>query len=227
MIPSADFGDSNGRVYKLFKMKETLGRSGSWWKTGSFLFCWVVAFTIFQKTDQRLSQLPPSGAGISWDVNKRSPRLAGFAQFLFKLWRTAQLGFLARRFCRGGWNSKGGKFRNFESINQMSKVDTEGGKSFCSSLKLFQDRTSWYKCRICIGSSALTSFLIIIIAQWDIMWSKWGEKFKGGKGFLYLLKKGERGRKNVGIQRVEIFSEVNSVRGKYCTLFENERGFLL
>ena len=28
--------------------------------------------------------------------------LAGFAQFLFKLWRTAQLGFLARRFCRGG-----------------------------------------------------------------------------------------------------------------------------
>ena len=28
--------------------------------------------------------------------------LAGFAQFLFKLWRTAQLGFLARWFCRGG-----------------------------------------------------------------------------------------------------------------------------
>ena len=106
----------------------------------------------------------------------------------------------------------------------MSKVDTEGGKSFCSSPKLFQDRTSRYKCRICIGSSALTSFLIIIIAQWDIVWSKWGEKFKGGKGVLYLLKKGERGRKNVGIQRVEIVSEVNSVRGKYCTLFENKKG---
>ena len=30
MIPSADFGDSKGRVYKLSKMKETLGRSGSW-----------------------------------------------------------------------------------------------------------------------------------------------------------------------------------------------------
>ena len=30
MIPSADFGDSKGRVYKLFKMKETLGRSGRW-----------------------------------------------------------------------------------------------------------------------------------------------------------------------------------------------------
>ena len=48
-------------------------------------------------------------------------------------------GFLARRFCCGGWNNKGGKFRNFESINRMSKVDTEGGKSFCSSPKLFQD----------------------------------------------------------------------------------------
>ena len=30
MIPSADFGDSKGRVHKLFKMMETLGRSGSW-----------------------------------------------------------------------------------------------------------------------------------------------------------------------------------------------------
>ena len=38
MIPSADFGDSKGRVYKLFKMMETLGLSGSWWKTSSFLF---------------------------------------------------------------------------------------------------------------------------------------------------------------------------------------------
>ena len=206
---------------------ETSGRFGSWWKTSSFYLAEYSRSKIFHKTDQRLSRLPPSGAGISWDVNKRSPHLAGFAQFLFKLWRAAQLGFLARRFCRGGWNSKGGKFRNFESINQMSKVDTEGGRSFCSSPKLFRDRTSRYECRICIGSSALTSFLIIIIAQWDIVWSKWGEKFKGGKGFLYLLKKGERGRKNVGIQRVEIVSEVNSVRGKYCTLFENERGFLL
>ena len=59
--------------------------------------------------------------------------LAGFAQFLFKLWRTAQLGFLARWFCRGGGNSKGGKFRNFESVNRVSKVDTEGDLRFCSS----------------------------------------------------------------------------------------------
>ena len=43
--------------------------------------------------------------------------------------------------------------------------------------------------------------------------------------FLYLLKRGVR-EKNVGLQWVEIFSEVSSVRGKYCTLFENEkRGF--
>ena len=34
---------------------------------------------------------------------------------------------------------KGGSFQNFESVNQMSKVDTKGGKSFCSSPKLFQD----------------------------------------------------------------------------------------
>ena len=197
MILSADFGNSSGKVCKLFKMMETLGRFGSWWKTSSFLFSWVVAFTIFHKTDQRLSQLPPSGAGISWDVNKRSPHLAGFAQFLFKSWSAAQLGFLARRFRSGGRNNKGGKFRNFESINQMSKVDTEGGESFCSSPKLFQDRTLWYKCRICIGSSALMSFLIIIIAQWDIVWSKWGEKFKGGKGVLYLLKKGSEGEKTL------------------------------
>ena len=30
MIPSADFGDSKDGVYKLFKMKETLGRSERW-----------------------------------------------------------------------------------------------------------------------------------------------------------------------------------------------------
>ena len=95
----------------------------------------------------------------------------------------------------------------------MSKVDTEGGESFCSSPKLFQDRTSWYKCRICIGSSALTSFLIIIIAQWDIVWSKWGEKFKRGKGVCTCSKRGAK-EKNVGMPRVEIVSEVNSVRGK-------------
>ena len=121
--------------------------------------------------------------------------LAGFAQFLFKLWRTAQLGFLARRFCRGGWNSKGGKFRNFESVNWVSKVDTEGDLSFCSSPKLFRDRTPWYECRICIVSSALTYFLIVIIAQWDMMWSKWGEKFKGGNGFFVLAQKGSEGEK--------------------------------
>ena len=141
MILGADFANSSGKVCKLFKMIETSGRFGSWWKTSSFYLAEYSRSKIFHKTDQRLSRLPPSGAGISWDVNKRSPRLAGFAQFLFKLWRTAQLGFLARWFCRGGWNSKGGKFRNFESINQMSKVDTEGGRSFCSSPKLFRDNT--------------------------------------------------------------------------------------
>ena len=36
MILSADFDDSNGKVHKLFKMIETLGRFGSWWKTSSF-----------------------------------------------------------------------------------------------------------------------------------------------------------------------------------------------
>ena len=30
IIPSPDFGDSKDGVYKLSKMKETLGRSGSW-----------------------------------------------------------------------------------------------------------------------------------------------------------------------------------------------------
>ena len=30
MIPSADFGDSKDGVCKLFKMKETLGRSERW-----------------------------------------------------------------------------------------------------------------------------------------------------------------------------------------------------
>ena len=30
MIPSTDFGDSKDGVYKLFKMKETLGRSERW-----------------------------------------------------------------------------------------------------------------------------------------------------------------------------------------------------
>ena len=48
-------------------------------------------------------------------------------------------GFSARRFCSDGRNNKGGKFRNFESTNKMSKVDTEGGENFCSSPKLFQD----------------------------------------------------------------------------------------
>ena len=43
---------------------------------------------------------------------------------------------------------------------------------------------------------------------------------------LYLLKRGVR-EKNVGLQWVEIFSEVSSVRGKYCTLFENEKGVSL
>ena len=186
-------------------MIETSGRFGSWWKTSSFYLAEYSRSKIFHKTDQRLSRLPPSGAGISWDVNKRSPHLAGFAQFLFKLWRAAQLGFLARRFCRGGWNSKGGKFRNFESINQMSKVDTEGGRSFCSSPKLFRDRTPWYECRICIVSSALTYFLIVIIAQWDMMWSKWGEKFKGGKGFLYFAQKGSEGEKTLGCNGLRYF----------------------
>ena len=36
MILSADFDDSSGKVHKLFKMIETLGRFGSWWKTSSF-----------------------------------------------------------------------------------------------------------------------------------------------------------------------------------------------
>ena len=145
---------------------ETLGRSGSWWKTSSFLFSWVVAFTIFHKTDQRLSQLPPSGAGISWDVNKKSPHLAGFAQFLFKSWSAAQLGFLARRFRSGGWNNKGGKFRNFESINQMSKVDTEGGKSFCSSPKLFQDNSIGIDFRIFRTIEWPCLPIIACIPQW-------------------------------------------------------------
>ena len=38
--------------------------------------------------------------------------------------------------------------------------------------------------------------------------------------FLYSAQKGSEGEKNVGLQWVEIFPEVSSVRGKYCTLFE-------
>ena len=173
---------------------ETLGRSGSWWKTSSFLFSWVVAFTIFHKTDQRLSQLPPSGAGISWDVNKKN----------LHIWRVLLSScsnrgvLLSWVFWQGGSVAAGETARagNFETSNPLTKcqkVDTEGGKSFCSSPKLFQDRTSRYKCRICIGSSALKSFPIKITAQWDMVWRKWGEKIKGLREFLYLLKKGERG----------------------------------
>ena len=47
--------------------------------------------------------------------------------------------FSARRFYGGGRNIKGGKFRNFKSVNTMSRVDTEGGESFCSFPELFQD----------------------------------------------------------------------------------------
>ena len=179
MILSADSDDSSGKVHKLFKMIETLGRFGSWWKTSSFLFSWVFAFKLFHKTDQCLSRLPQAVRELA-ETSTKDLNIWRVCSVLVQIVACCSAGFLARRFCCGGWNNKGGKFRNFESINQMSKVDTEGGKSFCSSPKLFQDRTSRYKCRICIGSSALTSFLIIIIAQWDIVWSKWGEKFKKG-----------------------------------------------
>ena len=39
-----------------------------------------------------------------------------------------------------------------------------------------------------------------------------------------MFKKRGAKEKNVGMQRVEIVSEVNSVRGKYCTLFEKRKG---
>ena len=39
-----------------------------------------------------------------------------------------------------------------------------------------------------------------------------------------LKKRGAREEKNVGTQRVEISSEVNSVKGKQYTLFENKGG---
>ena len=45
-----------------------------------------------------------------------------------------------------------------------------------------------------------------------------------GKGFFVLCSKGERGRKNVGLQWVEIFSEVSSVRGKFVHYLKNEKG---
>ena len=128
---------------------------------------------------------------------------------------------------QAGETARAGNFETSNPLTECQKVDTEGDLSFCSSSKLFRDRTPWYECRICIVSSALTYFLIVIIAQWDMMWSKWGEKFKGGRWIFCTCSKGEWGRKNVGLQWVEIFSEVSSVRGKYCTLFENEkRGFL-
>ena len=47
---------------------------------------------------------------------------------------------------------------------------------------------------------------------------------KRGKGACTCSKRGAK-EKNVGMPRVEIVSEVNSVGGKYCTLFENEKGF--
>ena len=118
MILGVDFANSSGKVCKLFKMIETSGRFGSWWKTSSFYLAEYSRSKIFHKTDQRLSRLPPSGAGISWDVNKRSPRLAGFAQFLFKLWRTAQLGFWPGGSVEAGETARAG---NFETSNPLTK----------------------------------------------------------------------------------------------------------